>query len=208
MMTISTMEFAQLKSDVELIGMLDSPFVRRVAITLNYYQQPFTLIPLSVYSNPERLAAINPLLTVPVLRFAHKKILGSQQIMRWIEERTEFPALRNFDEHQYMNALAASDVMALKAGELYREKALREKQFQCNKVTERLLEQISAALNLLEASDVLQVTDIHHASISIATSYGFVNLLSKKLEINFPATPKLTAYCAELESFACFKAAT
>jgi hypothetical protein len=53
---------------IELVGMLDSPFVRRVAIALTVYEIPFQLNPLSVYSNSEQLAAINPMLAVPVLR--------------------------------------------------------------------------------------------------------------------------------------------
>ena len=32
-----------------LVGQFDSPFVRRVAVTLNHYHMPFTRNPLSVF---------------------------------------------------------------------------------------------------------------------------------------------------------------
>ena len=50
-----------------LIGQYDSPFVRRVAVTLNHYHMPFTRNPLSVFGNKKEVQAINPLLRVPAL---------------------------------------------------------------------------------------------------------------------------------------------
>ena len=35
---------------MELIGMLDSPYVRRVAVTLHLLEQPFVHRPISVFS--------------------------------------------------------------------------------------------------------------------------------------------------------------
>jgi glutathione S-transferase len=45
------------QTPIELIGMMDSPFVRRVAIALSCYELSYTLNPLSVYNKPEQLAA-------------------------------------------------------------------------------------------------------------------------------------------------------
>ena len=50
-----------------LIGQYDSPFVRRVGITLEHYQLPFEHRPWSVWGNAEQIAEYNPLRRVPVL---------------------------------------------------------------------------------------------------------------------------------------------
>lgn len=50
-----------------LIGQYDSPFVRRVGITLEHYQLPFEHRPWSVWGNAEQIAEYSPLRRVPVL---------------------------------------------------------------------------------------------------------------------------------------------
>jgi len=50
-----------------LIGQFDSPFVRRVAITLHHYELPFEHRPWSVWGDAEKIAAYNPLRRVPTL---------------------------------------------------------------------------------------------------------------------------------------------
>ena len=50
-----------------LVGQFDSPFVRRVAVTLNHYHMPFTRNPLSVFRNVAEMQKINPLVRVPAL---------------------------------------------------------------------------------------------------------------------------------------------
>ena len=50
-----------------LIGQYDSPFVRRVGITLRLYGIAFDHRPLSAFSDTAALAALNPLLRVPAL---------------------------------------------------------------------------------------------------------------------------------------------
>jgi glutathione S-transferase len=50
-----------------LIGQYDSPFTRRVGITLSLYDLPFEHKPWSVFGNADELAAVNPLIRVPTL---------------------------------------------------------------------------------------------------------------------------------------------
>ncbi|HEY7376650.1 MAG TPA: glutathione S-transferase family protein [Polyangia bacterium] len=50
-----------------LIGPYDSPFVRRVAITLRRYALPFEHRPWSVWGDADKIAAHNPLRRVPTL---------------------------------------------------------------------------------------------------------------------------------------------
>ncbi|MET0793166.1 MAG: glutathione S-transferase N-terminal domain-containing protein, partial [Polyangiaceae bacterium] len=52
-----------------LLGQFDSPFVRRVAITLHYYRLPFEHRPWSVWGDAQKIAQYNPLRRVPTLLF-------------------------------------------------------------------------------------------------------------------------------------------
>lgn len=50
-----------------LVGMLDSPYVRRVAVSLKLMGLPFEHRSISVFRQVERFKAINPVLKVPTL---------------------------------------------------------------------------------------------------------------------------------------------
>lgn len=52
---------------MKLIGMLDSPYVRRTAISLALYEVEFEHLPLSVFSDMEAFSALNPLVKAPTL---------------------------------------------------------------------------------------------------------------------------------------------
>jgi glutathione S-transferase len=189
-----------LQTSIELIGMMDSPFVRRVAIALSCYELSYTLNPLSVYNKPELLAAINPLLTVPVLRSGEVQLLDSRHILQWIDAKIDDAWLQKFDASLHANIMAASDVLALKAGELYREKAWRESPWRCPQAISRITTQLAAALALIESSSLVKQASMHHASIAIATSYRFAKEVGIALEVSLPDTPRLAAYCATLEA--------
>ncbi|GAJ28942.1 glutathione S-transferase family protein [Acidomonas methanolica] len=52
---------------MKLIGMLNSPYVRRVAISLHALDIPFTHEPLSVFAEFDAFRAINPVVKAPTL---------------------------------------------------------------------------------------------------------------------------------------------
>ncbi len=52
---------------MQLIGMLDSPYVRRVAIALIVAKVPFTHRPISLFRHIDEFSKINPLLKAPTL---------------------------------------------------------------------------------------------------------------------------------------------
>ena len=52
---------------LELIGNYLSPFVRRVAVSLNALEIPFELRPLYVFKEPEKVRAHNPVVRIPTL---------------------------------------------------------------------------------------------------------------------------------------------
>ena len=52
---------------MRLIGMLDSPYVRRTALTLAALDIPFAHEPLSVFRHYDAFAAINPVVKAPTV---------------------------------------------------------------------------------------------------------------------------------------------
>ena len=50
---------------MQLIGMLDSPYVRRVAVSLKVLGLPFDLDQVSVFRHFEKFAGINPVVKAP-----------------------------------------------------------------------------------------------------------------------------------------------
>jgi glutathione S-transferase len=197
---------------IELVGMLDSPFVRRVAIALVHYQMPFTLNPLSVYSNTERLAAINPLLTVPVLRLENRQILDSRRILAWLDKNAAIPLLPCSDHLQEIAAI--TDFAALKSGEIYRERILRDVSIHSFAMQKRIAGQIYESLALIE-SKITEAGQLHekswelsHGSIAIYTAYQFVLEISQAFALLLPPTPKLHQRCAHLEKAANLHALT
>lgn len=52
---------------MKLVGMLDSPYVRRVAVSLELYGVDFVHEPLSVFSTYAEFAQINPVVKAPSL---------------------------------------------------------------------------------------------------------------------------------------------
>ena len=71
---------------MKLVGMLDSPYVRRVAISLDLYGVDFEHQPLSVFSTYERFAQINPVVKAPSLVLDDSTVLmDSSLILEYFE---------------------------------------------------------------------------------------------------------------------------
>lgn len=72
---------------MELIGQYDSPFVRRVGVTLHLYGFAFERQVLSVFGDFEAVLAVNPLGKVPMLRLGDGELLfDSQMIIDHLDE--------------------------------------------------------------------------------------------------------------------------
>src|ERR1700730_1467881 len=77
---------------VQLIGMLDSPYVRRVAISLRLLHLPFEHRPISVFRDFEEFAQINPVVKAPTLVCDDGEVLMDSTL---ILDHVEFMAPRS-----------------------------------------------------------------------------------------------------------------
>ncbi|WP_236269837.1 glutathione S-transferase N-terminal domain-containing protein, partial [Pseudomonas lactis] len=71
---------------MKLVGMLDSPYVRRVAVSLELYGVDFVHEPLSVFSTYAEFAQINPVVKAPTLVLDDGTVLmDSSLILDYLE---------------------------------------------------------------------------------------------------------------------------
>ncbi|MCE9521180.1 MAG: glutathione S-transferase family protein [Alphaproteobacteria bacterium] len=70
-----------------LVGQYDSPYVRRVAVTLHHYGLFFTRNPISVFTDATAMAKINPLVRIPSLVLDDGEVLiDSAAIIDYLDE--------------------------------------------------------------------------------------------------------------------------
>ncbi len=75
---------------IKLIGMMDSPYVRRVAISLELYGIEFENQPLSVFSTVEAFSKINPTVKAPTLVLDNGvRLMDSSLILNYFETQAD-----------------------------------------------------------------------------------------------------------------------
>ncbi len=68
---------------MQLIGMLDSPYVRRVAVTLQLLKLHYAHRPISVFGAFAQFRDINPVVKAPTLVCDDGQILMDSRHSRW-----------------------------------------------------------------------------------------------------------------------------
>ena len=71
---------------MKLIGLFDSPYVRRVAVSMRLLGFPFEHVALSVFRNQDEMRQINPLVKVPMLVLdSGEKLIESTFILDYLD---------------------------------------------------------------------------------------------------------------------------
>lgn len=188
---------------MRLIGMLDSPYVRRVAVSLELLGVSFEHEALSVFSTFEQFQRINPVVKAPTLICADGEVLmDSSLILQFIEAnaitgRSLWPADALERQHDFRVlglALAACD----KCVQLIYERNLRPKAAQHEPWVERVTSQILAAYTALEQEiktrQVVFVQAQTQAAITAAVVWRFTqSMLTDVVRAdNYPLLVKLS----------------
>lgn len=197
---------------MKLIGMLDSPFVRRVAISAKRLGIDLAHESVSVFRTFEQFQQINPVVKAPTLVLNDGEVLmDSTLIIDYLEtlaspDRSLMPTgieqrLRSL--RLIGLALAASE----KSVQLYYERNLRPAEIQYKPWVERVEGQLAAAYNALERELEKQPlkTDgsIDQAGITLAVAWSFTHyVLPDQVPIEqFPRIAAFTDYAEGLEVF-------
>jgi glutathione S-transferase len=195
-----------------LVGQFDSPFVRRVAVTLNHYHMPFTRNPLSIFRDAAEVQKINPLLRVPALILeAGEVLVDSGAIIDHLDEMAG-PARALTPRHgperrKVQTAVAIAAGTAEKVVQAFFEKMNHEPKARNAAWEKRMAQQITHALAWLEHEcGTPWFFDSHLSQADVTTACMIMHLKLRLPEL-FPATkyPKLHAlalHCETLEAFA------
>lgn len=202
-----------------LIGMLDSPFVRRVAITMQVLGIDYQYRPLSIFESFEEFRSVHPLVKAPTLVCDDGEMLvDSTLIIDYLEllvgpEKSLMPndaSARRTALQQIGEALVAME----KVIQLVDEKTQRPADVQHEPWINRLEQQVISAAGLMEASveaaiesgnDWLSGTDPMQADITTAVAWDFIRRMASST-VRSTNHPYLIEYSERAEALPAFLA--
>ncbi|MES2626847.1 MAG: glutathione S-transferase [Pseudomonadota bacterium] len=200
---------------MKLIGMLDSPYVRRTAITLRCLDIPFEHQALSVFSTFKEFKELNPVVKAPTLILDSGEVLmDSTLIIDYAESCLAGRSLLPTDRQERMVALQCIShalVAADKSVQLIYERNLRPVEKQHDPWLERVTTQLLAACDGLETilrqnPLVTQSGKLSQAAITSAVAWQFINSMLPALvtAAAHPQLYKLSGVAENLPEFIAF----
>ena len=198
---------------MQLIGYLDSPYVRRVAISADLMGIPFEHRELSIFRDFEAFRAINPLVKVPTLILNDGTVLvDSNLILDHLEDQAvpERRLMPNdpVDLQRARQMLGIILVALEKAVALIYERLQRPEELRHAPWIERILIQLRGACDLLEAEldgveGWLFGERIGQPDITLAVAWSFIQ---DRWPDDVPAAayPRLSAFAARAEQLKAF----
>lgn len=197
---------------MQLIGMFDSPYVRRTAISLQLLGVPFEHRPVSVFSTFDQFHAINPVVKAPTLVCDDGTVLMDSTLIIDYAETVSGRSLMPSGLAERTRALRTTG-LALAACEktvqIVYEQNLRPSEKQHQPWLDRVQGQLLAAYAALEqeARTLPKPAGSHtitQAGVSAAVAWAFTQLLLPGI-IAPAACPVLAAYAQEAENLAAFQ---
>lgn len=201
---------------MKLIGMLDSPYVRRVAVSLQLLGLKFEHQSLSVFRTFDQFSQLNPVVKAPTLLDEEGVPLMDSTLILQYAEYIARPSLRRTptmptelwrSQRLLGLALAACD----KAVQLVYERELRPAEKMHQPWADRVIQQLRAALALLEAEQLQQPLDVTSDTIAppgvmLAVTWHFIQQMLA--DVVAPADyPALAEYSRQAETLPEFRAA-
>jgi glutathione S-transferase len=194
-----------------LVGQYDSPYVRRVAISLHMLQLPFTRNPISVFSDAEAMRAINPLGRIPSLVLDDGEVvIDSAAILDYLDElvgpaRALVPA-SGPARRAALRVIALASGALDKAGAVVYDRALRPPEKQHAPWQERCAVQLASGLAALEAAAPagwFGGDEPRQADITTGCALGYLRMrLPEAMPPGrYPALDRLAVACDDLDAF-------
>lgn len=198
---------------MKLIGMLDSPYVRRVAICLKLLKLDFEHQSISVFSTYDAFAKINPVVKAPTLILDNgQSVMDSTVILQYVTMLAA-PDQRIFPtQPEHCLRAARLTGLALAASEktvqIVYERNLRPAEKQHEPWVDRVTEQLHAAYRELEeelASAPLPVEPYHFGAVdvTVAVAWNFTQMFLPEI-VTKAAHPHLQAFSEVAEQLPVF----
>jgi glutathione S-transferase len=178
---------------MQLIGMLDSPYVRRVAISLQLLGLPFEHRSLSVFRTFDQFRAINPVVKAPTLVCDDGTVLMDSTLILDYAEALATPRSlmpRGLAERQTaLRTIGLALAACEKSVQLVYERNLRPPEKQHEPWASRVIGQMHAAYDELEAELAKhpRPRSLGAAEVTTAVAWHFT-------QHTLPGTVKDTAY--------------
>ncbi len=199
---------------MQLIGMLDSPYVRRVAVALIAAKVPFEHKPISLFRHMDAFAKINPLLKAPTLVTDEGTVLvDSTLVLDHLASIYPAVAARTpstpTDRLRALRATGLALAVMEKAVQRHYERAVRPEEKLHQPWVDRIMGQLHAGLQALDRELPRAgwiAGDLGLADIAAACAYGFtVGMVGDVVDV--APYPNLAAFSARAEALPAFRAA-
>jgi glutathione S-transferase len=201
-----------------LIGMFDSPFVRRVAVSLKLLEIPFQHKNWSVGKDQAQIRKYNPLGRVPTLVLDDGEVLvESAAILDYLDDRVgrtrALLPVTGGPRRRALNLMALATGAAEKGTLQVYEGVFRPADKRHEPWLARLREQMHGALAELDRAAAAMTGDhwlvdegITQADVTVTCAFTFLNDALKLDAKHYPALRKHVARCEALPAFQAVKA--
>lgn len=186
---------------MQLIGMLDSPYVRRVAISLKCLGIPFEHKSLSVFRDFAAFSQINPIVKAPTLVTDDGTVLvDSTLILQYLEGIADKSLMPNSGQAQALRLIGLALMACDKTVQIIYERTLRPLDKQHQPWVDRVTTQLHAAYDQLEKNaSSFTCEPIMQPDLTVAIAWRFTQLYTA--DVITPATyPQLAAFSAQAEA--------
>ena len=198
---------------MKLIGMLDSPYVRRVAICLKLLKLDFEHQSISVFSTYDQFAAINPVVKAPTLIVGNGRcVMDSTVILQYLatlagSQQRLFPT-RPDDALRAARLTGLALAACEKTVQIVYERNLRPAEKQHEPWVERVRTQLLAAYGELErelatAAMPVEAEQFDAADVTVAVAWHFTQMMLPEI-VGKGAHPHLQAFSALAEDLPVF----
>ena len=194
---------------MQLIGMLDSPYVRRVAISLKLMGIAYEHRPLSVFRNYDQFRAINPMVKVPTLVCDDGVVLmDSTLILEYLEEMVPMERrlmpVAGMARRIALQNIGIALVACEKSVQRFYELTLRPADKRHAPWLDRVTQQMSEAFSAMEkivgsANPWLHGGQMLQDDICVAVAWRFAQFVMADA-VSVTQFPQLAAYSARAEA--------
>jgi len=198
---------------MKLIGMLDSPYVRRVAICLKLLELDFEHRPVSVFRDFEEFRKLNPVVKAPTLILDDgQNLMDSTLILDYVSSIANPSIMPAPDRAEDRLRAARFTGLALAACEktvqIVYERNLRPPEKQHEPWIDRVTTQLFAAYAELEAEMALATLPIDarrlgQAGVTVAVAWRFTQMMVPKIvvEADYPRLRAFSVFAEQTPAF-------
>jgi len=202
---------------MKLIGKLDSPYVRRVAISLQYLGLTFEHHSLSVFQNYAEFKQYNPVVKAPTVVCEDGTVLMDSSVILDYAENLVAPRQRLVpcdaeQRRKTLHIVGLALVANEKSVQVYYEKHLRDEEKQDKRWLSRVSEQAKETFTLLEKAmkplwQSVTEDNIDQAVISTAVAWYFAREVIPEV-VDEERFPSLSQLSRKVEGYSAFQAAS